>query len=168
MLFGTIGIYVKSGGDIVKKRIVLIVFVLLMLNLSTFFLYAYASDNAMHISKESIMGKSGRAAMRDIDLVYNDDWVYFKNDSNQLERRHMVSKKNRDVLTKEKNMTQINVVGNFVYGFISSEDGKQQGIYQVGIDNKKLVKLNDGYASNLLVVDDWVYFKKKTEKKAAL
>lgn len=126
--------------------------------------YFHIQVNAEPESKQIIsqeLGKTHRSAMVGIDLVYKEDWVYFINDSKQLERRHNKTQE-REILY-DGEMTNINVINGYVYGFVLSDDAEKQGIYKLNLQDKALVRISDKYAVNLIVIDDWIYFKEDYE-----
>lgn len=108
-------------------------------------------------------GRTYRSAMGDIDLTAHGDWVYFINDSEQLERRHVME--GTKEIVYDGWLTDVNIVDGYVYGYLWQEEDENKGIYRVKLEDKSIERIsNHTYVYNMMVVGDWIYFKKSHEK----
>ncbi|QUI23140.1 DUF5050 domain-containing protein [Vallitalea pronyensis] len=142
------------------KRKIIVMCIALFIMGSYFHIQVHAEPDAKQTVAQTL-GKTPRSAMKGIDLVYKEDWVYFINGNQQLERRHIKTQE-KEILYKG-NMTQINVMHGYIYGYVHSEDGAKQGIYKLNIEDKTYERISDKYAVNMIVIEDWVYFKEDDE-----
>lgn len=88
---------------------------------------------------------------------YEDNWLYYMNASDQLERRHTETHI-REVLF-DGQVSCMDVKDGIVYGYIEAKESLKLGIYKIDATDKRIELILDREAMNISIVDDWIYFK---------
>lgn len=89
-----------------------------------------------------------------------DGWVYYRSSDDCLYRTDGVK---RELISTDK-LSNLNVVGDYVYCRNNSYDNK---LCKINIHTGALTKLCDVDSSNVIVVDDWIYYRNKYQSNFA-